>query len=66
MTKYFCMPRDDPKTEMAAISEETHSQTVGYMLMRLPRINSLYICTSVDVQIILMIIFPVREKSDQK
>nr|XP_022307449.1 dynein heavy chain domain-containing protein 1-like isoform X4 [Crassostrea virginica] len=27
VTKYFCMPRDDPKTEMAAISEETHSQT---------------------------------------
>lgn len=26
--KYFCLPRDDPKTEMAAISEETHSQTV--------------------------------------
>uniref|UniRef100_A0A8W8M9M4 AAA+ ATPase domain-containing protein n=1 Tax=Magallana gigas TaxID=29159 RepID=A0A8W8M9M4_MAGGI len=25
--KYFCLPRDDPKTEMAAISEETHSQT---------------------------------------
>ncbi|XP_056008158.1 dynein heavy chain domain-containing protein 1-like [Ostrea edulis] len=27
VTKYFCMPRDDPKTEMAAISEETYSQT---------------------------------------
>ncbi|XP_069111191.1 dynein heavy chain domain-containing protein 1-like isoform X1 [Argopecten irradians] len=25
--KYFCMARDDPKTEMAAISEETVSQT---------------------------------------
>ena len=28
--KYFCMPRDDPKSEMAAISEETYSQTVRY------------------------------------
>ncbi|XP_052095798.1 dynein heavy chain domain-containing protein 1-like isoform X11 [Mytilus californianus] len=25
--KYFCLPRDDHKSEMAAISEETHSQT---------------------------------------
>ena len=29
--KYFCMPRDDPKSEMAAISEETYSQTVRYI-----------------------------------
>ena len=27
--KYFCMPRDDHKSEMAAISEETYSQTVS-------------------------------------
>ncbi|XP_062587861.1 dynein heavy chain domain-containing protein 1-like, partial [Saccostrea cucullata] len=27
VTKYFCMPRDDPKSEMAAISEETYSQS---------------------------------------
>lgn len=26
MVKQFCSPRDDPKTEMAAISEETFSQ----------------------------------------
>mgnify|MGYP003692424435 CR=1 FL=1 len=87
VTKYFCMPRDDPKTEMAAISEETHSQTVGDMLMRLPWINSLYIYiyiyiylyvyiyiyiynyiyidryVIVNVHMILMIIFPVREKN---
>lgn len=28
VVKQFCMPRDDPKAEMAAISEETFSQTV--------------------------------------
>jgi len=27
VVKQFCSPRDDPKTEMAAISEETFSQS---------------------------------------
>ena len=31
--KQFCSPREDPKTEMAAISEETFSQTVSYSPM---------------------------------
>ena len=30
--KQFCSPREDPKTEMAAISEETFSQTVSQLL----------------------------------
>jgi len=35
VTKCFCMARDDPKSEMAAISEETVSQMVKYSVILL-------------------------------
>ena len=38
--KQFCSPREDPKTEMAAISEETFSQTVSIVFIALKeRVN---------------------------